>query len=175
VFHEIADVFRQDGPAGELLALVDHRLFIGMKYESYTDFYRIMDNVTSVMHGEHLVPKLIPLVGIGEQLEQGIHMLDVGCGSGFHVSLLGLISTLHYGNFVAENFPKTNFTGIDLCLDAVTAANQARFEQGKSLQNAAYFQMDARKLKDDWTEKFDWVTIFDACHDQTRPDLVIYI
>ncbi len=64
------------------------------------------------------------------------------------------------------------FTGIDLSLDAVHTANQSRFEDGKSLENAAFLQMNAQKLNSDWADKFDWVTIFDACHDQTRPDLV---
>ena len=32
--------------------------------------------------------------------------------------------------------------------------------------------MDGSKLDDSWTSKFDLVTIFDACHDQMRPDLV---
>ena len=32
-------------------------------------------------------------------------------------------------------------------------------------------QMNAQKLNADWTDSFDWVTIHDACHDQTRPDL----
>lgn len=31
---------------------------------------------------------------------------------------------------------------------------------------------DAGALPADWTSAFDFVTVFDACHDQLRPDLV---
>ncbi|KHJ74883.1 hypothetical protein OESDEN_25501, partial [Oesophagostomum dentatum] len=33
--------------------------------------------------------------------------------------------------------------------------------------------MDGAKLDDDWSDKYDWVTIFDAAHDQMRPDLCL--
>lgn len=41
-------------------------------------------------------------------------VLDVGCGTGFHIAHL------------AEHFPESNFTGIDVTLDAVHSANQRR-------------------------------------------------
>lgn len=45
----------------------------------------------------------------------------------------------------------------------------------KDVTNLTFMQMNAQKLEKDWTEKFDWVMIFDACHDQTRPDLVRFL
>ncbi|PIO52626.1 hypothetical protein TELCIR_26066 [Teladorsagia circumcincta] len=39
--------------------------------------------------------------------------------------------------------------------------------------NLAFIQMNAGEMDEDWTEKYDVVTIFDACHDQMRPDLCL--
>ena len=77
-------------------------------------------------------------------------------------------------NFSASQFPKSLFTGIDFSLSAVVGANKRREEANEGLENLSFLQMDAQKLKSSWTEKFDWVTIFNACHDQTRPDLVSF-
>ncbi|EPB74749.1 methyltransferase domain protein [Ancylostoma ceylanicum] len=99
---------------------------------------------------------------IAERLEQGGMMcLDVGCGKGFHAA------------FLAKHFPKSNFTGIDITLEAVHLANQQRKDNGGTFDNLAFIQMDGAKMDPDWTEKFDLVTIFDACHDQMRPDLCL--
>uniref|UniRef100_A0A0K0DFN5 Methyltranfer_dom domain-containing protein n=1 Tax=Angiostrongylus cantonensis TaxID=6313 RepID=A0A0K0DFN5_ANGCA len=74
---------------------------------------------------------------------------------------------------IAENYPKSNFSGIDITLDAVHLANQQRKENGQTFDNLAFIQMDAGHMDADWTDKFDLVTIFDACHDQMRPDLCL--
>ncbi|KAK5976917.1 Methyltransferase domain protein, partial [Trichostrongylus colubriformis] len=96
---------------------------------------------------------------VEKRLEKGGMMfLDVGCGSGFHAALL------------AETFPKSNFTGIDVTLEAVHMANQKRKDNGKMFDNLAFIQMNAAEMDADWTENYDVVTIIDACHDQTRPD-----
>ncbi|ETN79824.1 methyltransferase domain protein [Necator americanus] len=46
-------------------------------------------------------------------------------------------------------------------------------DNGQTFDNLAFIQMSAAKMDDDWTDKFDIVTIFDACHDQMRPDLCL--
>ncbi|VDK62435.1 unnamed protein product [Cylicostephanus goldi] len=56
--------------------------------------------------------------------------------------------------------------------DAVHPNVLFRKDNGETYDNLAFMQMDGRKLSGDWTDKFDLVIIFDACHDQTRPDLV---
>ncbi|KHJ94539.1 methyltransferase domain protein [Oesophagostomum dentatum] len=86
--------------------------------------------------------------------------LDVGCGKGVHSALL------------ANKFPKSNFTGIDVVMDAIQLANQQRKENGDSYENLKFEQMNGAKLDDNWSDKYDLVTIFFAAHDQTRPDLV---
>ncbi|VDM70494.1 unnamed protein product, partial [Strongylus vulgaris] len=97
-----------------------------------------------------------------DRLEKGGMMcLDVGCGRGFHAALL------------ADKFPKSNFTGIDITLEAVHMANQKRKDNGQTYENLSFVQMDGAKMDEDWSDKFDLVTIFDACHDQMRPDLCL--
>lgn len=76
VFHQIAEVFKKEGP-------------LGMDYSNYGTFYNIMDEFSIALHKKHLVPDLIPMTGMKEKLENGIQFLDVGCGSGFHVCELG--------------------------------------------------------------------------------------
>ncbi|EPB74750.1 hypothetical protein ANCCEY_06175 [Ancylostoma ceylanicum] len=49
----------------------------------------------------------------------------------------------------------------------------SRKDNGETYENLAIIQMDGAKMDADWTNKFDLVTIFDACHDQMRPDLIM--
>ncbi|CAJ0947989.1 unnamed protein product, partial [Mesorhabditis belari] len=133
---------------------------LGLHYEDFSKFYDFMGVITAKMHSEVVVPKLLPDVGNGilEGLEGGgIKCLDVGCGNGFHVQLL------------AKSFPKSSFLGVDLVEDAVREAQKHK-EQDKT-ENSSYLCCDARQLPVDWANRFDFVTIFDACHDQCRPDL----
>ncbi|ETN79825.1 hypothetical protein NECAME_09580 [Necator americanus] len=46
-------------------------------------------------------------------------------------------------------------------------------DDGQTYENLAFIQINVAKMDDDWTDKFDIVTIFDACHDQMRPDLCL--
>ncbi|CAJ0590202.1 unnamed protein product [Cylicocyclus nassatus] len=151
-YDKLCKVFKKDGP-------------YGLDYSDFTpEFYEVMANLSEAMHRKHLISDFLPALGsdIKERLEEGGMMcLDVGCGKGFHSALL------------AENFPKSNFTGIDCTLDAVHMANQKRKDNGETFDNLAFLQMDGGKLSADWTDKFDLVIIFDACHDQKRPDLCL--
>ncbi|EYC04217.1 hypothetical protein Y032_0089g2289 [Ancylostoma ceylanicum] len=151
VYDKLCQVFKKEGP-------------LGLDYSEYTDFFNAIAAFSEAIHKEHLIPDLVPALGpnMKERLEQGGMMcLDVGCGKGFHAVLL------------AQNFPKSNFTGIDVTLEAVHLANQQRKDNGETFDNLAFIQMDGAKMDPDWTEKFDLVTIFDACHDQMRPDLCL--
>ncbi|KAL6742351.1 hypothetical protein Aduo_015508 [Ancylostoma duodenale] len=150
-YDKISEVFKKDGP-------------LGLKYSDFVDFYITMATFSEALHRKHLISDFIPPLGpdIKERLEKGGMMcLDVGCGKGFHAALL------------AENFPKSNFTGIDVTLEAIHLANQQRKDNGQTFDNLAFIQMDAGKMDPNWTNKYDMVTIFDACHDQMRPDLCL--
>uniref|UniRef100_A0A914UK80 Methyltransferase domain-containing protein n=1 Tax=Plectus sambesii TaxID=2011161 RepID=A0A914UK80_9BILA len=117
--------------------------------------------MSNAKYEAHLIEKLLPLTGMTEKLSFGAVALDVGCGSGLRVCRL------------AEHFPSSNFTGVDVSLDAVLSATQAMSLEGKAVHNAAFIQRDLCHLDKSWTDKFDWVSIFDGCHDEERPDLVL--
>ncbi len=129
----------------------------GVPYERYRRFHEVMaeDSGQSVFSSleSHVLP-LIP--GMSERLAQGIRVLDVGCGQGRVITRL------------AELYPASRFVGLDLSREAITYAHGAVAERG--LQNAEFY---ARDLSDfDVTaeaDAFDFVTTFDAIHDQGQP------
>jgi 2-polyprenyl-3-methyl-5-hydroxy-6-metoxy-1,4-benzoquinol methylase len=129
----------------------------GVPYDRFPRFHAVMaeDSGQSVLAA--LEAHILPLVpGLRERLDSGIRMLDAGCGSGRIL------------NRLAELFPKSRFTGIDLSAEAIGTAR--REAAGKGLTNVEYA---ARDLSDfDVTaepEAFDFITTFDAVHDQARP------
>lgn len=147
VYPALAQVMRIDGP-------------LGLNNDAFGDFHERMASFSEARHKKYLISDYLPLTGMKEKLEKGgIHVLDVGCGRGVHAAEF------------AKHFPKSYFTGIDISLDAVVGANKRRDEANEGLENLSFMQMNAQDLKDEWTGKFDWITMFDACHDQTRPDL----
>jgi ubiquinone/menaquinone biosynthesis C-methylase UbiE len=149
-----------------------------MDYSSYATFYQTMDSMTISMHKPIMLDKFIPLIGLQSQLESGIVALDVGCGSGFHVCTFGrsFIEFLFQNmSLTAAQFPNSLFTGIDVTADAVRMATQKMNETANgTLQNAAFIEMNGQRMPEEWTEKFDWISMFDTCHDQQRPDLVSF-
>ena len=96
--------------------------------------------------------------GLIERLQRGIDVADVGCGSG------------HAINLMAEAFPASRFVGFDIS-EAGLATGIAEAER-KRLTNVRFEQQDAARLEA--SEQFDFITTFDAVHDQARPDLVLH-
>ena len=139
---EIVDCFRNGG---------------GVPYDHYPRFHEVMaeDSGQTVLAAlfEHIIP-LIP--GLEARLEQGIRVLDVGCGRGRALLLM------------AEHYPNSHFVGLDLSEEAIEYARQAAREHG--LRNVEF---ETRDLSDFDTradvEKFDLITTFDAVHDQAQP------
>ena len=129
----------------------------GVPYSRFPRFHEVMaeDSGQSVISS--LEAHILPLVpGLIDQLKAGIRMLDVGCGRGLIIIWL------------AELFPNSNFSGIDLSQEAVQYA-QGIAEQ-KGLRNIQFKAMDLSDFdKSAETETFDWVTTFDAIHDQAKP------
>lgn len=143
----VLEVFKKDGPPGA-------------DFHHEDDFHKHIEAFSEASTKKHLISDVLPLVGVAEKLEKGeAWVLDVGCGRGMHMAE------------IASHFPNSLFVGIDFSLDAVVGASRRIEQANEGLQNLSYFQMDAQKLKKEWNEKFDWVTIFNACHDQTRPDI----
>jgi ubiquinone/menaquinone biosynthesis C-methylase UbiE len=83
-------------------------------------------------------------------------MLDAGCGSGRII------------NKLASLFPHSEFVGFDLSQEAVARATTEA--ESLSLRNV---QLHVKDLTDfhQWapTEGFDFITTFDAVHDQAQP------
>lgn len=129
----------------------------GVPYARFHRFHELMaeDSGQSVLPAlkDHILP-LVP--GLTERLESGIAVLDAGCGRGKAVNLM------------AGWFPNSRFTGLDLSEEATTFANEEAKVQGNA--NARFA---ARDLSDfDETaepEAYDFVTTFDAVHDQAEP------
>jgi ubiquinone/menaquinone biosynthesis C-methylase UbiE len=129
----------------------------GIPYEKFPRFHAVMaeDSGQSVLSSleSHVLP-LVP--GLTEQLGRGIDVLDAGCGSGrIMVRLAGL-------------YPSSRFTGIDLSPEAIGNARREASEKG--LKN---IQFIVRDLSDfdaaAEAEAYDFITTFDAVHDQARP------
>ncbi|MEN8160576.1 MAG: class I SAM-dependent methyltransferase, partial [Myxococcota bacterium] len=130
----------------------------GVPYSSYGRFHAVMAEESDQTVVAGLVEQILPLVpGLLERLEQGIDVLDVGCGSGRALQLL------------AHAFPKSRFTGVDASESAVENGQQETATQG--LTNLRFEARDAATL--DATDGYDLVLAFDAIHDQARPAEVL--
>src|SRR5829696_2118665 len=129
----------------------------GVPYERYARFHEVMaeesaQTVLSVLDS-HILP-LVP--GMAERLEEGASLLDLGCGRGR--ALLQL----------AERFPASNFRGYDLSNEAIEFARMQAAERG--LENVSFEQRDLSTFETDAdSEAYDFVTTFDAVHDQAKP------
>jgi len=100
----------------------------------------------------------LPMVpGLTERLQAGIDVLDVGCGSG------------HALNLMAREFPQSRFTGMDFSEQAIAAARAEADACG--LQHVTFQQHDVAQLSA--PAQFDFITAFDAIHDQARPREVL--
>jgi 2-polyprenyl-3-methyl-5-hydroxy-6-metoxy-1,4-benzoquinol methylase len=127
----------------------------GVPYEKFKRFHEVMaeDSGQSVLSSleSHILP-LVP--GLTTRFEQGIRVLDLGCGRG---------RILHR---LATKYPNSRFVGMDLSDDAIAYART----QAVGLTNIDYIACDLSNF-DQTAEPaaFDLVTTFDAIHDQAKP------
>jgi SAM-dependent methyltransferase len=130
----------------------------GTRYDDYPCFHQFMseDSEQTVVAG--LFESILPLApGLSDRLEQGIEVMDAGCGSG------GALVAL------ASHFPKSRFTGYDLCPDALGNGEAAAAAAG--VKNVRFEMRDLTGY--DEKERFDLITSFDAIHDQKHPDQLV--
>ena len=66
----------------------------GVPYDKFPRFQALMSEQSGNRFDRTLIDHIVPLLGIQEQLDQGIDVADVGCGSGRALSILGL-SLIH--------------------------------------------------------------------------------
>ena len=132
----------------------------GVGYDRYPAFQAFMTQLANAKHEAVLVDKFLPSILDGhlvELLGAGLSVCDVGCGEGVAVLLM------------ADAFPQSRFIGIDISADALGKA--ARMAKEKMLTNVSFVQMDITTSHDqpEYQAFFDYITAFDAIHDQTRP------
>ena len=129
----------------------------GVPYAKFPRFHEVMaeDSGQSVL--STLESHILPLVpGLAERLSQGIRMLDLGCG---RARILIKLATL---------FPQSQFVGMDLSPDAIASAQEEVSKLG--LNNIEFVVVDLSDFdKKAEPESFDFITTFDAIHDQAKP------
>lgn len=136
---EIVECFRKGG---------------GVPYSKFPRFHTVMaeDSGQSVL--ANLESAVLPVVpGMIDRLKQGIKVLDVGCGSGRALNLM------------AQLYPTSHFTGYDFSVEAITRATEEAQQHGS--KNIEFHVFDVTML--DAHEQFDFITAFDAIHDQAKP------
>jgi SAM-dependent methyltransferase len=141
-----------------LMADFDHGA--GITYDHYPRFQSFMSQLADAKHREVLVDVFLPSVDQGRltaDLNTGIRVCDLGCGTGLAVCLM------------ADAFPASRFVGLDLDPDAVAAGSRAAAKAG--LTNASFVCVDVAgpEAETAYRQQFDYITAFDAIHDQTRP------
>jgi 2-polyprenyl-3-methyl-5-hydroxy-6-metoxy-1,4-benzoquinol methylase len=129
----------------------------GVPYEKYPRFHEVMaeDSGQSVLSSleSHILP-LVP--GLTERLTRGIAVLDLGCGRG---------RILHR---LADLYPNSRFTGIDLSQEAIAYARVHAARAG--LDNVEFIAADLSEFdRNAEAQRFDFITTFDAIHDQAKP------
>jgi 2-polyprenyl-3-methyl-5-hydroxy-6-metoxy-1,4-benzoquinol methylase len=129
----------------------------GVPYEQFPRFHEVMaeDSGQSVLSSleSHILP-LVP--GLIDQLERGVRVLDVGCGRGRIIIRL------------AERFPRSRFVGMDLSEHAVQGARDEAAVRG--LANVDFVAIDLGDFDQRAEpESYDFITTFDAVHDQAKP------
>jgi 2-polyprenyl-3-methyl-5-hydroxy-6-metoxy-1,4-benzoquinol methylase len=129
----------------------------GVPYSRFPRFHEVMaeESCQSIMSSleSHIIP-LVP--GLSDRLANGIRMLDVGCGRGRIV------------NRLATLYPGSRFVGMDLSQDAIAYARKEASTTGRD--NTEFLAVDMSDFdRTAEPESFDFITTFDAIHDQARP------
>ena len=125
----------------------------GVPYSAYQpDFTGLMDRRSRPRYDELLFSAyLAKPEGLIARLEAGIRVADVGCGTGYCITLM------------ARRFPKSTFVGYDISSEGIAEASAA----APGLANASFVVQDITRLET--PAPFDLITAFDAIHDQADP------
>jgi SAM-dependent methyltransferase len=125
----------------------------GVPYRAYQpDFTGLMDRRSRPRFDELLFSTyLAKPEGLIPRLEAGIRVADVGCGTGYCITLM------------ARRFPKSTFVGYDISEEGIAEARDA----SRGLGNISFILQDIARLET--SAPFDLVTAFDAIHDQADP------
>jgi len=130
----------------------------GVPYSSFPRFHEAMAEMSGSIFDAGLVEMTLPLVpGMVEKLNTGAYVADVGTGSG------------HAVNVMAKAFPSSRFIGLDFAEQALERGRAEASAWG--LSNAEFAVQDAAHL--DRPGQFDFMTTFDAVHDQADPQAMV--
>lgn len=130
----------------------------GVPYSGFHRFHEIMAEDSDVNIVEPLLEQILPLApGLIDRLEQGIEVLDLGCGRGNALKRL------------AQTFTRSRFLGIDLSEEVIAVA-QADVKR-LVLTNLEFVAQDATTF--DEVDRYDLICTFDAIHDQAYPGRVL--
>jgi SAM-dependent methyltransferase len=139
----IVDVFRNGG---------------GVDYRAFARFHALMAESSHTTLEATLLTRTLPLVpGLVDGLEAGIDVLDMGCGEGVAIRMMG------------KRFPRSRFVGVDLAAEAIATARSEA--EAANLTNAQFLAQDAATFSA--PAPFDFITAFDAIHDQAAPRRVL--
>ena len=130
----------------------------GVGYDSFDRFHEVMGEQSRHTVTTALFDSIIPLApGLAERLQEGMEVLDIGCGIGR--TLIALASA----------YPNSRFSGYDLCEEAIVSARGRM--KSLNLPNLAFEVRDAAEMNE--PAAYDLVTAFDSIHDQAQPAVVL--
>lgn len=143
---DVVECFRQGG---------------GVPYDRYPRFHEVMAEDSGMTVLSALEDAILPLIpGLIERLDEGIRVLDLGCGRARALLML------------AERFPASEFEGIDLSDEAIGWGRAEAERLG--LTNLELEVRDASDFdRSSDPARYDLVVTFDAIHDQARPLAVL--
>jgi 2-polyprenyl-3-methyl-5-hydroxy-6-metoxy-1,4-benzoquinol methylase len=130
----------------------------GLPYSEYPEFQQLHAEESARVFDNRLIDKILKLnPEINGRLKDGIKVLDIGCGRGHAVNLMG------------KAFPRSIFTGCDISQEGITTAKEEANNMG--LTNVRFEVKDALLIEE--LGKFDLITAFDTIHDQAQPTRVL--
>ncbi len=130
----------------------------GLPYSEYPKFQQLQAEETARIFDSKLTNQILPLIPeIDNRLNDGIKVLDIGCGRGRAVNLMG------------KAFSRSKFTGCDISHEGILSAKEEAKNMG--LTNVQFEIKDALLVVE--LGKFDLITAFDTIHDQVQPTKVL--
>jgi 2-polyprenyl-3-methyl-5-hydroxy-6-metoxy-1,4-benzoquinol methylase len=130
----------------------------GLPYSEYPEFQQLHAEESARVFDNRLIEKILKLnPEINGRLQDGIKVLDIGCGRGHAVNLMG------------KAFPRSIFTGCDISQQGITTAKEEANNMG--LTNVRFEVKDALLIEE--LGKFEFITAFDTIHDQAQPTRVL--
>jgi hypothetical protein len=102
----------------------------GLPYSEYPEFQQLHAEESARVFDNRLIEKILKLnPEINDRLKDGIKVLDIGCGRGHAVNLMG------------KAFPRSIFTGCDISQEGITTAKEEANNMG--LTNVRFEVKDA--------------------------------